>query len=207
MRIPVVTLIALAWISAATVPAAELLPPLTIPVRIHLVASAAEPALATTLTGDDARHVLATVNTIWAQAGIVFTAEEVGATTALDRPGVVKDDADRWVVAAMPRVRLLRNGLNIFYVKQLTPNGFYADGLIVVKDTARLEPVPGGLAEPLPRVTAHEIGHALGLPHRQDLVNLMASGKNGFLLNDAEIATARATAKARFASAQSAVPP
>ncbi len=207
MKLPAVTLIALVWISAATARAAETLLPLTIPVRIHLVASAAEPALATTLTGDDARRVLATVNTIWAQAGIVFAAETVGATTALDRPGVVKDDGDRWVVAAMPRERLLRGGLNIFYVKQLTPNGFYADGLIFVKDTARLIEVPGGLAEPLPRVTAHEIGHALGLPHRQDLVNLMASGKNGFLLNANEIVIARATAQARFASAPGAASP
>lgn len=199
MKIPAVTLIALAWIAAATARADEALPPLTIPVRIHLVASAHEPALATTLIGDDARRVLATVNTIWAQAGIVFAVETVGATTVSDAPVAAKEGGDRWVVAAMPRERLLRDGLNIFYVKQLTPNGFYADGLIFVKDTARLEPVPGGLAEPLPRVTAHEIGHALGLPHRQDVVNLMASGKNGFLLNDAEIATARAVAKTRFA--------
>jgi hypothetical protein len=197
-------LIALAWIAAASARAAEPLPPLSIPVRIHLVASAAEPALATTLGAEDARRVLAAVNTIWAQAGIAFVAEAVGATTASPRPGVARDDGDRWVVAAMPRERLLRGGLNIFYVKRLVPNGFYADGLIFVKDTARLEPVPGGLDEPLPRVTAHEIGHALGLPHRQDLVNLMASGKNGFLLDANEIAIARATAQARLAAAAAA---
>jgi predicted Zn-dependent protease len=47
----------------------------------------------------------------------------------------------------------------------------------------------------LPRVTSHEIGHALGLKHRQDKTNLMQSGTTGFSLNDAEIAAARAIAE------------
>jgi hypothetical protein len=204
---PVTSLIVLAWLMASGAWAAEDPRRLTIPVRIHLVASAGEAALATTLTPDDARRILGKVNTIWAQAGIALATESISVTTALDQPASAKDGSDRWVVAALPRERLLQGGLNVFYVKEVGPNGFYADGLIVVKDTARLGEVPGGLDEPLPRVTAHEIGHALGLPHRQDLVNLMASGKNGFLLNEAEIAIARATALARFAPATGAASP
>ena len=178
--------------------AAEELPPLSIAVRIHLVKAENEAALNTTLTEADVRRVLGKVNKIWAQANISFELESIGETTALINPAVKKDTTDRWVVASMPRERMLKNGLNIFYVKELTPNGFFSNGLIFVKDTAKLNEVPGGVDEPLPRVTSHELGHALGLAHRQDLTNLMASGKTGFLLNAKEIETARATAAAKF---------
>ncbi len=62
--------------------------------------------------------------------------------------------------------------------------------------SARMNPsippaVPRRGSGPLPRVTSHEIGHALSLNHRQDRTNLMASGTTGFSLNEAEIKAAR----------------
>jgi hypothetical protein len=66
------------------------------------------------------------------------------------------------------------------------------------QSTAKLAEVPGGIDEPIPRVTAHEIGHAFLLQHRQDVINLMASKKSGYALNEAEIAQARAAAHAKF---------
>ena len=95
----------------------------------------------------------------------------------------------------IPKACLCATALNVFYVKEVRPNGFFHSGLIVVKDTASLKTVEGGIDEPIPRVTSHEIGHALTLSHRQDRTNLMASGTTGFSLNDAEIAAAREKAK------------
>ena len=105
--------------------------------------------------------------------------------------------------AMIPKASLGTAMLNVCYVKEVKPNGFFHAGLIVVKDTASLRAVEGGIDEPLPRVTSHEIGHALSLPHRQDRTNLMASGTTGFSLNDAEVKAAREIA-AKFQKPASA---
>jgi hypothetical protein len=48
------------------------------------------------------------------------------------------------------------------------------------------------------RTTAHEMGHQLGLLHRQDITNLEATGTTGWTLNRAEIVTVRRAAVHRF---------
>ncbi len=178
-----------AWAALTGALRAEELSPLTVPVRVHLMQSEQEPAMNTTLTEAEVTRIFAKVNKVWAQAGICFAVESAG-TTHMTAAG-----------GAMPRERLLQGGLNVSYIKDMKENGFWSGKLAVVKDTAWLKKVPGGLDETLPRVTAHELGHALGLPHRQDVTNLMASGTTGFSLNDGEIATARAEA-AKFAAAR-----
>ena len=171
---------------------AEDLAPLTVPVRVHLLRSEQEAALNTTLTEADVARIFGKVNKIWAPAGIRFEVESVGETRMLA--------AGR----ALPRERLLNDGLNVSYIKSADENGFWTGKLVVVKDTAWLKKVPDGVDEPIPRVTAHELGHALGLEHRQEVTNLMASGTTGFLLNESEIKAAREMA-AKFTAGKSGV--
>ena len=186
-----------AWAFAALSMAAEPppVPLLTLPVRVHLVQSATDMKLNTSLTETDVQRIFKKVNMIWAQAGIHFELEAIRHTQALDLPVGPKARLDDDLMrAAMPAESRKGVAINVFYVKKLGPNGFYYGEAIAVKDTAALKPVKDGLDEPIPRVTAHEIGHQLGLKHRQDNLNLMASGRNGYSLNDEEIKTARAKA-------------
>ena len=189
--------------AAPDVPVAKVAPPaakletLTVPVRVHLVQSKATPAMHTTLAESDVRRIFGKVNMVWSRAGIQFEIESIVHTeaAALSAEAEKKDEFVR-VNSMIPKASLSTTALNVCYVKEVKPNGFFHSGLIVVKDTASLKEVEGGIDEPLPRVTSHEIGHALTLNHRQDRTNLMASGTTGFSLNDAEIAAAREKAKA-----------
>ena len=167
---------------------------LIVPLRVHLLSSEDTPALHTTLTEADFARILPKMNRVWAPAGIQFRIESLVYDAALpqDHPDVRNP---RDLPGRMPRASRASTAFDVYYVKQLDVNGFYSPRGIFVKDTASLHRVEGGIDEPIPRVTAHELGHALSLPHRQDTTNLMASGTTGTLLNDAEIRQARAAAQ------------
>ena len=145
------------------------------------------------------------MNRVWGQAGIQFRVESVVHEAALPLGNADVEKRDE-LPARMPRESQSGTTFDIYYVKQLDVNGFYTPRGIFVKDTAALRPVEGGIDEPIPRVTSHELGHALSLPHRQDTTNLMASGTTGTLLNDAEIQQARVAAK-KFAWIESVPAP
>jgi hypothetical protein len=139
-------------------------PLITLPVRVHLVQSDTMPAMQTTLTDTDVTRIFGKVNSVWAQAGICFEIESVGPTEALPlKPEMRLSSEFVRVKSMIPKARLSASAIDVCYVKEVKPNGFYYGEPVVVKDIATLKEVPGGLDEPLPRVTAHEIGHALGL--------------------------------------------
>lgn len=169
------------------------------PLRVHLLTATNEPAVHTTLTSNDVTRILGKVNRVWAQAGITFYLESLRIEAAANATNYVENARENeraTLLALRPKDSLATNCFHVFYLKRISPNGIYfnAQG-IFVKDTASLRPVEGGLDEPLPRVTSHELGHALTLPHRQYVTNLLASGMSGGWLNETEIKQAREAAR------------
>ena len=174
-----------------------------IPLRVHVLASSDLPDVNCALTDADIQRVLGKINGIWHQAGVHWGLEALVREPAARQDGI-QGGLERRPEDRLPLFRMLApegsrsdEGVDVYYIHKFSVNGVYlGDRVAFVQETARLRPVPGGIDEPLPRVTAHELGHALGLPHRQDRTNLLASGNNGTTLNEAEVARARDTGRA-----------
>ena len=171
---------------------------LVAPVRIHLLQTPGELNLTTTLTEKDIHRILGKVNKIWSQAGIHFALESIIHEPAANANAYRQNYRSRqlkWLLALRPTKTLSKDSFHIYYIKRFAANGVYLapDGMFV-KDLARLRPVKGGLDEPIPRVTAHELGHALTLRHRQHVINLLQSGTTGWRLNNAEAKQTRQAA-------------
>lgn len=171
---------------------------LLVPVRIHLLRAKETANADCKLTPKDIDRIWRKAQTIWHQAGIQLVLESVVEEEA-------ENQADYKALGENPEHSELRRlrplgtrgdkMFNVYYIHRFSVNGVYMDrASIFVQDTARLRAVEGGIDEPLPRVTSHELGHGLGLPHRQDRTNLMASGTTGTSLNAEEIMKARQTA-------------
>jgi hypothetical protein len=133
---------------------------------------------------------------VWAQAGLHFYLESLVREEAVESfaSGAISNQRSG-LLGLRPTASMASNLFHIYYLKEMLNNGIYFPEAIFVKDTASLRRVPGGIDEPIPRVTSHELGHAFGLPHRQDNTNLMASGTTGTWLNNAEIRQVREAAR------------
>lgn len=170
---------------------------LIVPVRVHLLQCKDVEALHCVLKEADVRRVFGKANRIWNKAGIALSVESIVTEDAVKPEGF--DEARLQDFKGTRPPKGLESGMiHVFYVHQLPTNGVYMGrDAIFVKDTAALREVKGGVDEPIPRVTSHEIGHALGLPHRQNTINLMASGTTGWSISDDEIEAVRGWASSQ----------
>ncbi len=165
---------------------------ITLRVRVHLMQSASNSRLQTTLTEKDVRALFNEVNVIWAQAGIRFELEGVGSLQAREiaaKRWYIKDRD--WVKTAIPTAQFSATAIDVCFVKEMGPNGFFYGEPVVVCENPEFNKVTGGTNNIVARVIAHELGHVLFLQHRQERTNLMASAKNGVELNGQEIKDAR----------------
>jgi len=171
---------------------------LLVPLRVHLLSAKESPDISTTLTDKDIARILGKVNRVWAQAGLHFYLESLAQEEAANPELFLahKGPAERFALLSLRAEETKASNLfHVYFLKQMTVNGIFLGEAIFVKDTASLREVEGGMDEPLPRVTAHELGHAFGLAHRQDKTNLMASGTTGIRLNEEETRQVRERAK------------
>ncbi len=170
---------------------------LLLPLRIHVLRAEEFPKIDAQLRDEDIFRIVAKANRVWGTAGVRFLIESLVHEPAAELERVALAEAvgtgnlGRYRELC-PEASRSNSVFHVYFVHEMEVNGVYlGHGTAFVKDTAELRAVEGGIDEPIPRVMSHELGHALGLAHRQDDTNLMASGTTGTAFNADEVERVR----------------
>jgi Ca2+-binding EF-hand superfamily protein len=144
-------------------------PEIRLPVRVIRLQSNTEPRLNCSLSDAEIKAQFEVVNRTWAQANIVWEIESIisvkapdskAFTEAMDTPGA---PMNRGLVANKPGRRLLKGGFNAILAEDF---GKRIGGVFIPQqDGIVFYAKRGPKGVQTPAVLAHELGHALGLPH------------------------------------------